>query len=78
MKATALATNDAAPPVLITTDEFAGIARCSPSTVRYWRHMGTGPQGFKVGRRVVYDRGEVVRWLQALREHANGDGGRAA
>lgn len=51
---------------LITTAEFAEIARTSPETVRYWRHIGRGPAGFKVGRRVVYERSTVLQWLRDL------------
>jgi hypothetical protein len=32
------------------------------STVRYWRAIGTGPQGFRVGGHVRYDPDEVLRW----------------
>jgi predicted DNA-binding transcriptional regulator AlpA len=45
------------------TDEVALINRASVSTVRYWRHLGTGPRSFRVGRRVVYRRSEVEQWL---------------
>ena len=51
---------------LITTHEFADIARCPDSTARYWRHIGYGPKGFRVGRRVLYKRAEVARWLESL------------
>jgi hypothetical protein len=34
------------------------------STVRYWRHVGFGPASFRLGRRVVYRRHEVARWLE--------------
>lgn len=53
---------------LITTAEFAEMARTSPETVRYWRHIKRGPAGFKVGRRVVYERCDVVQWLRDLRD----------
>jgi len=52
---------------LITTEEFAALARTSASTVRYWRHVGRGPRGFKVGRRVLYERQAVLDWLEELR-----------
>jgi hypothetical protein len=52
---------------LITTDEFAEMARTSPGTVRYWRHIGKGPAGFKPGRRVLYERSECEEWLRSLR-----------
>ena len=51
---------------LLTTAEVAEIARTSPETVRYWRHVGTGPKGFKVGRRVLYRAQEVQSWLDGL------------
>lgn len=52
----------------ITTEEFAEIARTSPATIRYWRHVGTGPTGFKLGRRVLYDRQEVLAWIEASKQ----------
>jgi hypothetical protein len=44
---------------LLTTAEVAVITRAPIATVRYWRHLGTGPRSFRVGRRVVYRRSEV-------------------
>lgn len=51
---------------LITTAELAERLCTVPSTVRYWRHMGYGPQGIKVGRKVLYDEDEVENWLSSL------------
>jgi predicted DNA-binding transcriptional regulator AlpA len=48
---------------LLTTAEVAVITRAPVATVRYWRHLGTGPRSFRVGRRVVYWRQEVEQWL---------------
>jgi len=47
---------------LLTTEEVAVRFRTSPATVRYWRHVGIGPSGIKVGRRVLYDEAECDRW----------------
>ncbi|WP_369816633.1 helix-turn-helix transcriptional regulator [Mycobacterium sp. E740] len=33
------------------------------STWRYWAHIGSGPKSFKLGRRRVWRRSEVLRWL---------------
>ena len=55
---------------LLTTAEVAVITRAPVSTVRYWRHLGTGPRSFRLGRRVVYRRQEVEQWL---REHEMSD-----
>lgn len=55
-------------PDYMTTDEVAQLLRTSPETVRYWRHIGKGPQSFKLGRRVLYVRAEVIAWIEAERE----------
>jgi excisionase family DNA binding protein len=49
---------------LLTTREVADRCRTSESTVRYWRHRGVGPQGYKVGRRVLYPADALDRWLR--------------
>lgn len=50
---------------LLTTEEVADRFRTSPATVRYWRHLGIGPAGVRVGRRVLYDEMEVIRWWES-------------
>jgi DNA-binding transcriptional MerR regulator len=50
---------------LLTTEEVAARFRTSPATVRYWRHIGIGPDGVRVGRRVLYDEPPCDRWWQA-------------
>lgn len=50
-------------PDLLTTTEVAAITRAPVSTVRYWRHCGTGPKCFRVGKRLVYRRIDVEHWL---------------
>ena len=52
----------------MTTTEVAQLLRTSPETVRYWRHVGKGPQSFKVGRRVLYDVADVQTWLQSAKD----------
>ena len=50
---------------LLTTEEVADRFRTSPAaTVRYWRHIGIGPAGVRVGRRVLYDEAECDRWWE--------------
>ena len=49
---------------LLTMAEVAVIVRAPVATLRYWRHLGTGPHGFRVGRGVRYWRTEVTTWLQ--------------
>jgi DNA-binding transcriptional MerR regulator len=59
---------------LLTTEEVAQRFRTSPSTVRYWRHLGIGPAGIRVGRRVLYDEAECDRWWQSKVTAAARDG----
>lgn len=54
----------------LTTDEVAKICRTSPETLRYWRYLGEGPNSFKLGRRVLYDRGELDAWIAERRKAA--------
>ena len=51
----------------LVTKEVAELLRTSIETVRYWRYVGTGPKSFRVGRRVLYDRTDVVAWIEAQR-----------
>jgi excisionase family DNA binding protein len=51
----------------LTTQEVAEILRTPSETVRYWRHVGKGPQSFKLGRRVLYDRRDVEAFIETAR-----------
>lgn len=33
------------------------------STWRYWAYLGTGPASFKIGRRRVWRRDDVMAWI---------------
>jgi excisionase family DNA binding protein len=48
---------------LMSIAEVAELVRVPEGTVRYWRHLGQGPRGFRIGRSVRFWRTEVVRWL---------------
>ncbi|GAA3837238.1 helix-turn-helix transcriptional regulator [Streptomyces chiangmaiensis] len=52
----------------LTTSEVAQRYRTAESTVRYWRHVGYGPKGMKIGRRVLYSEAELTRFEQRLAE----------
>jgi predicted DNA-binding transcriptional regulator AlpA len=41
--------------------EFLGVPI---ATLYQWRHLGTGPKAYRVGRHLRYDPGEVRRWLE--------------
>jgi excisionase family DNA binding protein len=60
---------------LLTITEVAEILRVPVGTLRYWRHLGTGPESFKLGRGIRYLRSEVQQWLN---ERRHGDGPRLA
>jgi hypothetical protein len=55
----------------LTTDEMAERYRTVPSVIRYWRHSGYGPEGIKVGKRVLYPREQVEAFDRQLRERGN-------
>lgn len=51
---------------LLTLKEVSSQLRVPEGTLRYWRHLGTyGPQSVRIGRRVLYRRTDVKRWLEA-------------
>ena len=55
---------------LLTIQEVADLVRVPVATLRYWRHLGTGPHSFRIGRGVRYWRTEVFAWLD---DQANSD-----
>lgn len=59
----------------MTTAEVARTVRTVPGTVRYWRHIGQGPASFRVGRRVLYARRDVEKWIRELRAAEGTTGG---
>jgi len=54
---------------LMTMKEVATLVRVPEATLRYWRHLGTGPHGFRVGRSVRYWRNDVEHWLEEQSRH---------
>ena len=52
-------------PELLTIIEAADLLRASVATLRYWRHLGTGPRSFRLGRRVLYRRHDLHAWIDA-------------
>jgi predicted DNA-binding transcriptional regulator AlpA len=61
---------------LLTISEVAAIVRAPIATMRYWRHLGTGPRSFRLGRRVVYRVGDLRAWIDAQADAS--DAGAAA
>jgi len=63
---------DHATDELMTIDEVSAMVRAPIATLRYWRHLGTGPKGFRVGRAVRYWRQDVLAWLTEQSAEAEG------
>jgi excisionase family DNA binding protein len=54
-------------PDLLTITEAAELLRAPVATLRYWRHLGTGPRSFRLGRRVLYRRDDLQAWVEEQR-----------
>ena len=59
-----------AQPDLLTITEAAELLRAPVATLRYWRHLGTGPASFRLGRRVLYRRDDLSAWIDAQRQRS--------
>jgi excisionase family DNA binding protein len=54
---------------LLTITEAADLLRTPVATLRYWRHLGTGPRSFRLGRRVLYRTNDLHEWINAQHNH---------
>lgn len=52
---------------LLTLAEAADLLRTPIATLRYWRHLGIGPAGFKLGKRILFAREDLDIWLDTKR-----------
>lgn len=50
---------------LHTIREVSERTRVPVDTLRYWRHLGTGPESAKLGRRIVYRESDVDAFVAA-------------
>ncbi|GAA4286190.1 helix-turn-helix domain-containing protein [Georgenia daeguensis] len=50
----------------LSTAALAAELDMPESTLRYWRHVGRGPRGLRLGRQVRYARADVESWLEHL------------
>lgn len=49
---------------ILSTAQVADAYGCfTPDGLRWMRHVGKGPQHFKVGRKVYYRRSVVEQWI---------------
>jgi excisionase family DNA binding protein len=60
-------------PELLTITEAAEVLRAPVATLRYWRHRGTGPTSFRLGRRVLYRRDDIRTWIDAHADQTRGN-----
>ena len=49
----------------LSPEQVAGMLGVPLKTVYTWQSEGTGPQFYKVGKRVVYIEVEVHRWVRS-------------
>jgi excisionase family DNA binding protein len=47
----------------LSRKEVADLTRLSYHTLASWASSGEGPEFIKVGKRVLYRKSEVIRWL---------------
>jgi Helix-turn-helix domain len=52
----------------LTGPEVGDWIRTPVETLRYWRSHGLGPRSVKFGRRVLYARADVEKWIAEVRE----------
>ncbi|MGC2378728.1 MAG: helix-turn-helix domain-containing protein [Mycobacterium sp.] len=50
-------------PEYLSTNQVSEQTGIPEATLRYWRHADQGPASFSLGRRVVYRREEIDRWI---------------
>ena len=56
---------------LMNVDEVAEYLRVPVLTVRWLRQEGRFAPAIKVGRRVVWDRRDVIAWAESMRENGS-------
>lgn len=49
--------------ILLTLEDVSDLLQIPIATLRYWRHQGSGPKSFIVGRRVRYRAADVTAWI---------------
>jgi excisionase family DNA binding protein len=50
---------------LMTTEELAAFLSLPVATLYQWRHRGTGPRAFRVGKHLRYRRADVEAFLES-------------
>jgi predicted DNA-binding transcriptional regulator AlpA len=55
------------PDELVTPEWVSGQTKIPLATLYRWRHFGTGPRVYKIGRHLRYRRGDVEKWIESQR-----------
>jgi len=55
------------PPDRMNTAQAAGYTGLADATLRYYRHAHIGPESYRIGAKVFYDRADLDAWLAAQR-----------
>lgn len=50
-------------PKMLTEQDVVQMTGLARGTLAYYRHAGTGPRSYKLGRRVRYDETDVLAWI---------------
>jgi hypothetical protein len=56
----------------LTKEELAGELRRNVRTLDRWDALGIGPPRTQVGRKVLYRRPSVLKWLAGRERHGSG------
>lgn len=51
-------------PEYLDSTDLEQLTGTPASTWRYWAHIGSGPRSFKLGRRRVWKRSDVLDWIE--------------
>ena len=57
----------------LTVGQLADRYHKTPATIRYWKHIGYGPKGVKVGTTVLYSREDVEAFDAELKAQAQAE-----
>lgn len=58
-------------------EDFQAFAQATPKTVEAWRKLGQGPAYILLGRRYLYPRKAVARYLEEITRERTNAAGRA-
>ncbi|KAA0109116.1 AlpA family transcriptional regulator [Mycolicibacterium sp. P9-22] len=47
--------------------EASALCGLPVSTLRHYRHANTGPESFRIGKKAVWPRHELLAWIEAQR-----------